>query len=80
MLDIQSTTKGFLPPRITAVQIAIISNPVEGLMVFNTDDDYLYFYDSAGSVWKQIDVGTGTITTIPTVTVQSMVVSINGVK
>ena len=36
-LDIESTTKGFLPPRMTLAQINAIATPVEGLMVYCLD-------------------------------------------
>ena len=34
MLDVQSTSKGLLPPRMTYIQRAAIANPVAGLMVW----------------------------------------------
>lgn len=37
MLDVASTTKGFLLPRMTVAQLAAISNPASGLMVWCTD-------------------------------------------
>ena len=40
MLDVKSTIKGFLPPRMTLVQRNAIVNPTEGLMVFCTDCGY----------------------------------------
>jgi hypothetical protein len=36
-LDVVSTTKGFLPPRMTGAQAELISSPAEGLMVYATD-------------------------------------------
>jgi hypothetical protein len=36
-VEIQSTTQGFLPPRMTYVQRQAISNPVTGLVVFCTN-------------------------------------------
>jgi uncharacterized protein (TIGR02145 family) len=36
-LEIESTTKGFLPPRMTLVQINAIATPAEGLMVYCLD-------------------------------------------
>ena len=36
ILQVDSTTKGFLPPRMTASQAEAISNPSEGLMVYIT--------------------------------------------
>ena len=50
MLDVSSTTKGLLTPRMTAVQRAAISSPATGLLVYQTDGtDGFYFYD--GSAW-----------------------------
>ena len=53
-LDITSTTAGFLPPRMTALQRAEIVNPALGLMVFCTNcasgDGELQVYYASG--WK----------------------------
>ena len=35
-LEISSTTQGILFPRITSAQRDLISNPAEGLTIFNT--------------------------------------------
>ena len=40
MLDIQSTDKGLLIPRMTSTQRIGINNPAEGLMVFDTDINF----------------------------------------
>ena len=45
MLDVQSTAKGFLPPRLTTVQRSAILNPATGLVIFNTDLNCLEFFD-----------------------------------
>jgi hypothetical protein len=37
LVQIDSTTKGFLPPRMTGAQAEAISSPAEGLMVYATD-------------------------------------------
>lgn len=37
ILDVQSTTQGFLPPRMTSAQRDAIANPEEGLHIYNTD-------------------------------------------
>jgi hypothetical protein len=37
MLDVQSTSKGLLPPRMTTLQRDAISSPAPGLIIFNTD-------------------------------------------
>ncbi len=47
VLDVNSTTKGFLLPRLTAAQMAAIASPSFGLMVFNTTDNNVYYYNGA---------------------------------
>jgi hypothetical protein len=37
ILDLQSTTSGFLPPRMTAAQRDDIVNPVAGLQIWCSD-------------------------------------------
>jgi hypothetical protein len=37
MLELTSTTRGFLSPRVTTVQRAAIVAPATGLQMFNTD-------------------------------------------
>ena len=54
-LDITSTTKGFLPPRMTAAQRDAIASPAVGLVIFNTTTNCLNFY---GGLWIEI-CGTG---------------------
>jgi len=61
MLDVSSTTKGFLPPRMTTAQIEAIVNPADGLTVYNTTDKKLYVYIATDVVWKEISFGAGTI-------------------
>jgi hypothetical protein len=49
LLDITSTTKGFLPPRMTEVQKTAIISPAIGLMIYQTDGtEGLYIYASIG--------------------------------
>ena len=57
MLDVYSTSKGMLVPRMTSVQQGLISNPATGLLVFNTDVNSFFFYN--GSIWQNLsDTGT----------------------
>lgn len=53
ILELRSNTKGFLPPRMTSGQRTAISPAAsdEGLMVYDTTDNALYFWD--GSSWKR---------------------------
>jgi hypothetical protein len=52
-LEIASTDKGFLPPRMTTAQIDAISGPAAGLMVYNTNLNKPQFYD--GTEWRNFD-------------------------
>jgi uncharacterized protein (TIGR02145 family) len=67
MLEVESTNKGVLLPRMTEVQILAIANPAAGLIVFNTDNNRFYLYNDGAGDWKEIALGTGTITPILTV-------------
>lgn len=49
LVDISSTTKGFLPPRMTAAQRNAIASPAEGLMVYQTDQATGYYYVRNGA-------------------------------
>ena len=53
MLDVSSTTLGFLPPRMTEVQMNAIASPAVGLIVFCTDctPPQPYFFN--GICWVQ---------------------------
>lgn len=53
MLDVRSTSKGFLAPRMTTVQRNAIASPANGLVVYDTDLSSLYFFN--GTVWSAID-------------------------
>ncbi len=58
MVDITSTTKGLLIPRMTLAQRTAIGTPAEGLQVYQTDAPVgLYLYRSGA--WTIIGTGTG---------------------
>jgi hypothetical protein len=65
MLDIKSTSKGLLIPRLTQSQIEAILSPANGLQVFCTTDSKMYIYIAAAVTWKEIAYGTGTISPTP---------------
>jgi len=51
-LQINSTTQGFLPPRMTTAQRDAIATPPAGLMVYNTTTNKLNFYN--GTAWEAV--------------------------
>ncbi|MFG6684986.1 hypothetical protein ACGK9U_00275 [Mariniflexile sp. HNIBRBA6329] len=53
ILDMTSTTQGVLTPRMTTAQRIAISNPANGLFVYDTTENAFYFYKS--SVWIKLD-------------------------
>lgn len=51
-LDVQSTTKAFIPPRMTETQRDAITSPSAGMIIYNTTTNVLNFYN--GSSWGAI--------------------------
>lgn len=47
-LDIESTDKGFLPPRVT--NVAAIATPVAGLMIYDNSQQCMRYYN--GTIWS----------------------------
>jgi len=68
-LDVESTTKGFLPPRLTLMQLLAIASPAEGLLVYCTDcnNKGIYVYD--GATFKHSSSGATAVTTTTVVAV-----------
>ncbi|MBL7702715.1 MAG: tail fiber domain-containing protein [Ferruginibacter sp.] len=56
LLDVKSTAKGLLIPRLTATQRAAIATPANGLMVYDTDSAAFSYY--TGSAWLFLKGGT----------------------
>jgi hypothetical protein len=52
ILDLSSTTRGFLTPRMTTTQRDLISSPTEGLEIYNLTTHAKEFWN--GTVWKTI--------------------------
>ena len=71
ILDVRSTTKGFLQPRMTTTQRDAIATPATGLQVYNTTTNTNDYYN--GTSWNALAVGNiyttdGTLTGNRTVT------------
>lgn len=56
-LDVQSTNKGVLVPRMTTNQRTAITSPAESLLVFDTDHNLYYHYSTANAAWLPLNVG-----------------------
>jgi len=60
LLDLSSTTKGLLIPRMTAVQRRAIPTPISGLLVYQTNAELVIPFSAAGyyiyfgSAWKTL--------------------------
>ena len=63
LIDLVSTTGGFLMPRVTTTQRDAISSPATGLLVVNTTTSSIDLYN--GSSWQSLAAGSvGTVTSV----------------
>jgi uncharacterized protein (TIGR02145 family) len=67
IIEATSTTKGFLPPRMTTTQRDAISSAATGLIVFNTTTNGLEFKSSTG--WISVTTSSPSSTVTPSVAV-----------
>ena len=58
MLDVSSTTKGLLPPRMTSAQRTAIASPADGLLVFDSNTQSYWFRQSGA--WTELPKGGST--------------------
>ena len=74
MLDVSSTTKGFLMPRMTTVQRDAIILPATGLTIFNTT--LIAYQVNTGStgtpVWSTLNSGSGTVSSVSVITANGL--------
>lgn len=64
MLDLQSTAKGLLVPRMTLAQRNLISAPAASLLIFQTDGTAGYYYNSGtpgAPVWERLAGASGVL-------------------
>lgn len=57
LLDLTSTTKGLLPPRMTTAQVNAIATPADGLIAYDLDVDALKL--RANGAWVALSSGSG---------------------
>jgi hypothetical protein len=50
VLELESTTQGFLPPRMSTAQRDAISTPTNGMVIYNTTLNCLQLYNDSGWV------------------------------
>ena len=58
-LDISSTTKGLLVPRMTATERGAIATPAKGLLIYQTDGDAGFYVNTGTSssiVWTRVNM------------------------
>ena len=60
VVDIVSTTRGFLPPRMTSTQRDAIALLADGLLIYNITTSELNIYD--GTFWQEVLFSTNSIT------------------
>lgn len=59
ILDIKSSTKGMLIPRLSTAQRTSIVSPAEGLLVFDSTGNSFWYYD--GAAWQEVVAGNNTL-------------------
>lgn len=60
VLDVNSTNKGLLVPRMTSAQRLAIASPANALLVFDTDINCFMYYTTSTSAWNNLcNAGTG---------------------
>ena len=69
VLDLTATDKGILVPRLTSAQRLSVTNPANGLLVFDTDSSCFFFYRASSSAW--ISLCNGGTNLSPTTTLYS---------
>ena len=52
ILDLTSTTKPFMPPRMTEAERDAVSDPTAGMVIYNSDTNVLNFHN--GSAWGAV--------------------------
>ncbi len=69
ILEANSTSQGFLPPRMTTAQRDAISSSSNGLVIFNTSSDGLEFKTSSG--WVSFTASSSNAVFLPTIAIGS---------
>lgn len=57
LLELQSTDKGFLAPRLTTAQRLAIPAPANALIVYDLNLECYYFYNAVTTIWQSLCTG-----------------------
>ena len=63
ILDVSSTTKGVLIPRMTTAQVNSLTG-TDGLLTYNTSTNTIQVYDGSASMWKSFATTSGAVTAL----------------
>lgn len=77
-LDVSSTTKGLLPPRMTTSQRNLISSPATGLQIYNTDNRAIETYTGTTTEWFTLGRGKGGVSTNTALGVKTLFANTTG--
>ena len=61
ILELTSTTRGFLPPRMTTANRSAIASPATGVLIYNTTTNQYQFYN--GTTWTALSSGGSVVQT-----------------
>jgi hypothetical protein len=76
LLELESSTQGFLPPRLSTVQRDALASPPVGLMILNTDNNCMEYYRPTG--WYSLCPKVPSVTTSSVVSVTAVSASGGG--
>ena len=57
VLELKSSNQGVLVPRLSTVQRLAISNPSNGLLVYDTNYNCFYYYNAPATTWNSMCTG-----------------------
>jgi hypothetical protein len=62
ILELRTTSKGLLTPRMTTTQRDAISSPATGLVIYNTSTNQFNFYN--GTIWTALATGSSAVNSV----------------
>lgn len=77
-LDVSSTTKGLLPPRMTTSQRDAISSPATGLQIYNTDNRAIEIFSGSTGEWFSFGRGKGGVSSNTALGVKTLFMNTTG--